>query len=38
MEPKKQRDSLAQVPGGVSFAEKIDGPLYAEGIHILQLI
>jgi radical SAM/Cys-rich protein len=37
MEPKKQRDSLAQIPGGVSFAEKIDGPLFAEGIHILQL-
>jgi radical SAM/Cys-rich protein len=37
MDPKKQRDNLAHVPGGISFAEKIEDPLFAEGIHILQL-
>ena len=37
MEPIKQLDYLAHVPGNVSFGEKIERPLLAEGIDILQL-
>ncbi len=37
MEPNEQRDCLSQVPGNVSFEEKIQQPLFAEGIDILQI-
>ena len=37
MEPSEQLDCLAHVPGNVSFGEKIRQPLFAEGIHILQI-
>jgi radical SAM/Cys-rich protein len=37
MEPEKQLNLLADVPGGVSFEEKLGRPLSAETIEILQL-
>lgn len=37
MEPKKQLACLARVPGNVSFGEKIQKPIFAEQINILQL-
>lgn len=37
MEPSEQLDCLAHIPGDVSFGEKIRKPLFAEGLHILQI-
>ncbi len=37
MEPDKQRQYLSQVPGDVSFGEKLSKPLYSDSIQILQL-
>lgn len=37
MEPKEQLNHLAHVPGDVSFGDKIQEPLFADGIQILQL-
>ncbi len=37
MEPKEQLNQLAHVPGDVSFGDKIQSPLFADGIEILQL-
>lgn len=37
MDPIEQRRRLAQIPGDVSFGEKITEPIFAEGIQILQM-
>jgi len=37
MKPTQQLDLLANVPGNVSFGDKIERPLFADGIDILQL-
>jgi len=37
MEPREQLNQLAHVPGDVSFGDKIQAPLFADGIQILQL-
>jgi radical SAM/Cys-rich protein len=37
MKPTQQLDLLAKVPGNVSFGDKIERPLFADGIDILQL-
>ena len=37
MEPREQLKQLAQVPGGIHFAEKVHDPLFSESIEIMQL-